>query len=111
MNITVETFLKAQPGDSSEPVGPSRLTLDDSAYQNLLKLEQQLMESDSPELVIPARRVDVDAPAGVGPLDAPQMRVFLDPSKDAAHFHLVARRGSDGALVYTEPTMIRMLAV
>ena len=111
MDITVETFLKQQPGDTSEPVGPTRLSLDESAYRDLLKLEERLLDSGSEELLVEAQSVDIEAPSELGRLDAPRMRIFLDPSKEAAHFHLVAKRDTDGALVYTEPTMIRMIAV
>jgi len=111
MNITVETFLKQQPGDTSEPVGPTRLSLEEPAYRDLLKVEERLLDSGQEELLVEAQRVDIETPSGLGPLDAPRMRVFLDPSKEAAHFHLVAKRSTDGALVYTEPTMIRMVAV
>ena len=111
MDITVETFVKEQPGNSSEPMGPTRLSLNEAAYRDLLKLEEQLVDSESRELMVGANTVDIDAPAKIGSLAEPQMRLFLDPSKDAAHFHLVAKRSTDGALVYTEPTMIRMLAV
>ena len=36
------------------------------------------------------------------------MRIFLDDQRQEAHFHLVARRAADEALVYTEPAMIKM---
>ncbi|TDG15983.1 hypothetical protein E2F43_07095 [Seongchinamella unica] len=111
MDITVETFLKEKNQNTSEPVGPTRLTLDESAYRDLVKLEQRLLSTEMPELLVDAEAVDVAAPSELGPLDNQQMRLFTDPAEDAAHFHLVARRSSDGALVYTEPTMIRLVAV
>lgn len=111
MDITVETFVKPQAGESSEAMGQTRLSLDDKTYRELLKLEERLLDSESEELMIAAGSVDIDAPAKLGSLAEAKMRLFLDPSQDAAHFHLVAKRSTDGALVYTEPTMIRMVAV
>ena len=111
MEITVETFLKQKPQDKSETVGPTRLSMDDTAYQKLLQLEERLQSIESREMLVDADSVVVDAPAEIGGLEDIKVRVFLDQTAEAAHFHLVAKRSSDDALVYTEPAMLRVVPV
>lgn len=112
MELSVETFLKPTPQASSETVGQARLSLNESVYQQLTDLEQTLKNSASKEVTIAASEhdIDIDSPSDVGALKDKKVRVFLDRENQAGHFHLVAKRSSDEALVYTEPAMIRLVA-
>ncbi len=113
MDISLDTFLKPEPAAASEIVGRTRLSLDEGAYRQLFELEEKLKERATRELLVDAEEcaIDVNAPQEIGDLKEPQVRVFLDKEGEAGHFHLVATRASDDALVYTEPTMIRLMAV
>ena len=113
MDISVETFLKPNPESISDTVGQTRLSVSESTYLELVELEETLKDRTSRELMVAVddHAIDVRAPRNLGSLREQQVRIFLDGEGQAGHFHLVAKRSSDGALVYTEPTMIRLLAV
>lgn len=113
MDISVETFLKPDPGATSESVGLTRLSVEESAYVELMELEENLKDSNNRETMVSAEThaIEVSTPQKIGELKEPQVRVYLDSQSGLGHFHLVAKRASDNALVYTEPTMIRLVAV
>ncbi len=113
MDISVDTFLKPDLGTASETVGRTTMSLDESAYQKLVEVEELLKDRSSQEMLVPVdeHEIDVSAPGDLGDLTEQKVRVFLGTDEQAGHFHLVAKRASDRALVYTEPTMIRLVAV
>ena len=113
MEISVDTFLKKNPRATSETVGRTTLCVEEKAFLELAEMEQTLQDSASRELTVPAAEgaIDIDAPRALGALQDPMVRVFLDRESQAGHFHLVAKRAQDQALVYTEPTMIRLVAM
>lgn len=112
MEITVETFLKPNPQAESEAAGQTTLVIDESAFLALEKAEESLKEGESAEALYAVRDqdIEVDPPSDIGALKEENVRVFLSPGSEAGHFHLVARRAADDALVYTEPAMIRLVA-
>ena len=113
MDLSLETFLKTDPRDRSEEMGPTNLAVNEDAYMELLKHEEALKRSPSRELQIPISEasIDVDAPDHLGWLKDQKLRIFLDNESHDAHFHLVAKRARDEALVYTEPAMIKLIAI
>jgi hypothetical protein len=102
MEITVETFLKPNPQAESEAAGRTTLVIDENAFLALEKAEELYAVRD--------QDIDVDLPSDIGALKEENVRIFLSPGSEAGHFHLVARRAEDDALVYTEPAMIRLVA-
>ncbi len=113
MDISLETFVKQDPSFSSETAGATSITVQESGYLELESLEEKLKASQERELLVPVRdkSVEVSVPGGVGALEDQKLRIFLDEQGEEGYFHLVARRASDDALVYTEPAMIRLVAV
>jgi hypothetical protein len=113
MKLSLETFLKLDTQDASEKVGPTSLSVDEGAYMELVEYEETLKVASSRETLIPIddSTIDVDAPDHLGGLKEQKVRIFLDEEGREAHFHLVAKRASDEALVYTEPTMIKLIAI
>ena len=96
MDLSLETFLKTDPRDSSEEIGPTTLAVDEEAYMELVEHEEALKNSSSCEVHVPISEasVDVNAPDRVGWLKDQKLRIFLDNEGQDAHFHLVAKRAS-----------------
>jgi hypothetical protein len=113
MDLSLETFLKTAPRDTSEKVGPTSLSVDEDAYMELVEHQETLKVASSRETLVPIddSTIDVNAPDHLGGLKDQQVRIFLDDEGQEAHFHLVAKRASDEALVYTEPAMIKLIAI
>ncbi len=113
MDLSLETFLKTDPRDRSEEIGPTIFAVDEDAYLELVEHEEALKNSSAREVHVPIDEasVDVNAPVRVGCLKDQKLRIFLDNEGKDAHVHLVAKRASDEALVYTEPAMIKLIAI
>ena len=112
MELAVETFRKPTKNAPSEAVGISKVTVDEAAYRALEHLEERLTASDQEEMTV---AIDEESPAVETPetlneLKDTRIRLFLDDN-NAAHFHVTARLAQDNSLIYTEPTMIRLVAM
>jgi hypothetical protein len=85
----------------------------DDGYRALEQLEQQLKENDQPELMmdVAASQIDLDLPGECGEVNQCKIRVYLDEETRAGLFHFVGHASRDDSLVYTEPTMVRLIAL
>ena len=112
MELALETFRKPTQQAPSESIGISKVVVDETAYRALEKLERQLTASEHPVLLVAAESepLDLEAPDAFSDLRNTRIRLFLDDT-DAGHFHFTARRAQDNSLIYTEPAMIRLVAM
>ena len=112
MELALETFRKPAKTAPSEAIGISKVVIDETAYRALEKLEKRLTVSEESELLVAAKDepLAIKAPEAFDDLRNTRIRLFLDDS-DAAHFHFTARRAEDNSLIYTEPAMIRLVAM
>ncbi len=113
MELSVDTFLKSTPEAKSDVVGRTTITVDEEGFRQLEKLEESLKSSGSEELLAPVHEAAIQAevPADLGEIRDQKVRIFLGEDGETGQFHLVAKRVDDEALVYTEPTIIRLIAV
>jgi hypothetical protein len=113
MEIALDTFKKPATGMPSENIGLSTVTIGAEGYLELERLEQELLESGKPEVLVDAddKTVQMETPLGQDELREPRIRVFLDDDTQGGFFHVVARDARDGGVIYTEPTMVRLVAV
>jgi hypothetical protein len=112
MEIAVETFRKPTKNAPSEVVGISKVTVDEAAYRTLEKLEERLTASEKDEMTVATDEGSpaLETPEALNDLRDTRIRLFLDDN-NAAHFHVTARLQQDNSLIYTEPTMIRLVAM
>ncbi|HLV17312.1 MAG TPA: hypothetical protein VKY70_07580 [Pseudomonas sp.] len=108
----IESWCKRGPDVKSEPMGQMHFYISETDHVNLEQAEERLQRTGEKEA-----RVDVDpatfdlkTPPECGALSEYHLRVYLRPEDERGQFHLVGRRLSDGATVYTNAIMIDMLA-
>tara|TARA_R110002049_G_scaffold223668_1_gene395314 strand:- start:792 stop:1133 length:342 start_codon:yes stop_codon:yes gene_type:complete len=113
MELALETYRKAKTHDSSEEIGRTKLTINPEDYRKLEHLEETLKKSGQSEMLLNIKdgMFDIDTPQGNGNLLEPRLRMFLDQETEAALFHVVARSSADNSLIYTEPTLVRLVAM
>ncbi len=113
MNIALETFKQPTTDVPPENIGRSTVSIGEDGYLALSRLEQELLQTDQDELLMDTdeKTVQLDAPVGQGELHDSKVRVFLDEETRAGVFHLVARHSRDNSMIFTEPTMLRLIAI
>ncbi|SRR6056297_2615094 len=113
MELALDTYRKATAQDSSEEIGRTKLTIEPEDYRELERLEESLKESGQPEMLVSIREgmFDIETPEGHGDLLEPRLRMFLDHETEAALFHVVATSSADNSLIYTEPALVRLVAM
>lgn len=113
MELSLDTFIEESGRSDDESVGRSTVSIGDESFVKLAELESALKEATSDEILVDAasHHIDLQAPSELGRLGELKVRVFLDPESQLGVFHLIAKRESDAAEVFTEPTMIRMVAL
>jgi len=113
MDIALETFRRPCTDASPESIGRSTVTIDEAGYLALARLEQKLIDSGQDELFMDTdeRTIHIDPPLNQNDLRDRKVRVFLDENTQAGVFHVVARHARDDSLIYTQPTMVRLVAI
>lgn len=113
MDIALDTFKKPAPGMPSENIGRSTITIDETGYLSLERLEQKLLDSGQAELLVDTdeKTLQLHAPVDQEDLRDTRIRLFLDNDTRAGLFHLVAQHARDESIIYTEPTLVRLVAV
>ena len=113
MRLAVETWLTPEHEGTAQELGVSRLTLGDSAYLSLEKIESRLRDGESREAVLNVKpsRLKVETPPECGPLSECRLRVYLREHDDTGHVQVIGRRASDGEQVQTTAVMLRTIAL
>lgn len=113
MDIALETFKQPAANLPPENIGRSTVSIGEEGYLALSRLEQELQRSGQDELLLDADQntIQLDAPIKEDELHDSKVRVFLDEDTKAAVFHLVARHSRDNSMIFTEPTMLRLIAI
>lgn len=113
MELRLETFRKTANESNSEEIGQSRITIGQAEYRELERLEKKLKDSDENEMMIDLtnRDVEIETPDASGELKDTKVRLFLDEEAQAGLFHVVAKSAMDDSLIYTEPSLVRMVAL
>ncbi|KAA1191902.1 hypothetical protein F0M18_10265 [Pseudohalioglobus sediminis] len=113
MELALETFRKTARQSPSDPIGIASFKVDEDTYKMLEKLENRLKDEGSRELFheVHPRELELDMPDKCGEISDCKLRLYLDAESGAGHFHVVAEEQHNGNLIYTEPTMIRMVAL
>ena len=113
MELALETYRKPTLEGSSESVGHARVVVRDGGYRALERLEERLRESEQDELMldIGASDIELELPDECGDMSDCKLRVYLDGETRAGLFHVVGRTSRDSSLVYTEPAMVRLIAL
>lgn len=80
-------------------------------HLRLEQAEEYLQKAHKSEVMLDVdmATLDLSMPAGYGPLSDCRLRVYLDPSWQRGHFHLVGHRASDGSLIYTNAVLIAQM--
>jgi hypothetical protein len=113
MEIALETFKKPGTDTPPENIGRSTVTIDEAGYLALSRLEQELLESGQREVLMDTdeRTIQIVPPVNQSELRDSKIRVFLDEETRAGVFHVVARHARDNCMIYTQPTMVRLVAI
>ena len=61
MDLSLETFLKTAPRDTSEKVGPTSLSVDEDSYMELVEHQETLKVASSRETLVPIDDSTIDA--------------------------------------------------
>lgn len=113
MELALETYRKPALIGSSESVGYAKVMVGNGGYRELERLEERLRESEQDELMldIDASDIELELPDDCGDMSDCKVRVYLDGETRAGLFHVVGRSSRDSSLVYTEPAMVRLIAL
>lgn len=110
-DLTIEGWCKVSANEKSTPIGSFRFHIDEETHLRLEQAEQQLQDSDEPEVMVDVNKesLALEIPEQCGPLSSYQLRVYLDKTFHRGQFHLVGQRSSDDSHVYTNAVMIDQL--
>ena len=114
MQLTLETWNRADGSEHLEEVGHTAIRMDDDKFQQIARTEQTLRQRDSSHeafIDAEASKVQIKPPPGIGGLVDCKLRVYLNEEDRSGHFHLIARREADNSMVYTKAVMIKMVAL
>lgn len=113
MELTLETYRKANTESSSTEIGPSKVTIEQAKYREIEELEAKLKDSGQNEILVDFKQgeLDIEAPRAHSALKEVKLRLFMDEEAEAGLFHVVAKSAEDNSLIYTEPTLVRMVAL
>ena len=113
MELALETYRKAPTHTISEEIGRSKLTIGQGEYRELERLEAKLKDSGKAEILVDLREreIEIETPDAHADLKDTKVRMFLDGEAQAGLFHVVAKSAVDDSLIYTEPTLVRLIAL
>lgn len=113
MKLSLNTYRKPSARQPSENIGRSDIVVGDAGYRTLEQLEERLKTMDESELMmdIESDSFQVSAPDGCDDLYDCKVRLFMDHESDSGLFHIVGRLARDNSLVYTEPAVVRLVAL
>ncbi|SDI52570.1 hypothetical protein [Pseudomonas panipatensis] len=108
--LTIEGWCKTGSEQKSTPLEDIHFYLNGTDHLHLEQAEEYLQRTHEPDVMVDVdmTTLDLNLPAGCGPLSDCRMRVYLDESQ-RGQFHLVGHRASDGSLIYTNAVLIDQL--
>lgn len=109
--LTIEGWCKTSADAKSTPVGDIRFYVCEPVHLLLEQAEERLNKTHEAEIMVDVdlETLNLEVPAGYGPLSDCRMRVYLSEDSTRGQFHLVGHRESDGSLIYTNAVMIDQL--
>ena len=109
--LSIEGWSKRSTDNRSQPGGILHFRVDEQCHRAMERAEQALQFNMSGEQIIDVDRetLELAAAAEYGEITDTKFRVYLGGDDHRGHFHLVARRVSDDALVYSNSVMIDQL--
>jgi hypothetical protein len=113
MELALETFRKTASDERSESIGHSKMVVRDASYRALARLEEALKGREQNEMMIDidANKLQLDTPDECSDLSDCKIRLYIDEESRAGLFHVVGRQARDNSLIYTEPAMVRLIAL
>ena len=109
--LSIEGWCKPTRDTASQPQGLLRFRVAEKYHCAMERAEEALQINQSGEQFIDVdpKTLELDAAPEYGEVASPRFRVYLGRSDQRGHFHLVARRASDDALIYSNSVMIDQL--
>lgn len=109
--LTIEGWCKPDAAGASIPIGELHFRVDEEYHTLMEQAEENMAKNHEPETLIDVdiNTMELQTSNECGELTDCKFRVYLTPDDDRGHFHLVAKRASDNALVYSNAVMIDQL--
>lgn len=111
MTLDLEGWYKRDAQDEPHHIDIIHFHISEACHMMLEQVEEELQRTHQHErlLDVDLKDLEVETSPDCGPLEDCQLRVYLDPKEERAHFHLVGHRLGDHSLVYSNAVMVDML--
>lgn len=109
--LSIEGWCKAGSDAKSVPGGLLHFRVAEEYHRAMETAEEALQSNPGGEQYIDVdmATLEFDAAPEYGDIADPRFRVYLGRAYQRGHFHLVARRASDDAMIYSNAVMIDQL--
>ncbi len=107
-SLTLDSFVKPENADKSQPAGMVHLEIKAADFRRLEEAEAELQREHQREMMLdvdPAE-LSLELPKEVRELEDCQIRVYIHDDDERGHFHLVGHRKGDHSLFYTNAVMV-----
>ncbi|MGI9295410.1 MAG: hypothetical protein ACR2PS_15635 [Pseudomonadales bacterium] len=109
--LTLEGWCKPEGASKSTPIESIHFRVSEASHLLMEEAEERLKSSGEREtfVAVAMATMELQTSDDCGPLSDCRLRVYLNPTDQRGHFHLVGHRASDGSLVYSNSLMVDTL--
>lgn len=109
--LSIEGWCKPEGASESTRIESLHFRVSEEAHLEMEKAEKRMQESGEREAFVAAdmNTLELATSDDCGELTDCKFRVYLSGDDHTANFHLVAKRVSDGALIYSDAVLVEFV--
>ncbi len=109
--LSIEGWCKPEGASKSTRIESLHFRVSEEAHLEMENAEQKMQESGASEVFITPEMegLELATSADCGELTDCKFRVYLNGDDHTSNFHLVAKRVSDGALIYSDAVLVEFV--
>ncbi len=109
--LSIEGWCKPEGASKSTRIESLHFRVSEAAHLEMENAEEKLRESDTTEVFVTPDMagLELETSADCGELTDCKFRVYLNADDQTSNFHLVAKRVSDGALIYSDAVLVEFI--
>ncbi len=109
--LSIEGWCKPEGASKSTRIESLHFRVSEEAHLEMENAEKKLQDSGATEAFVTADMAGLElaTSADCGELTDCKFRVYLNADDQTSNFHLVAKRVSDGALIYSDAVLVEFV--
>lgn len=109
--LTIEGWCKPEGASKSTRIESLHFRVSEEAHLAMEDAEEKLQDSGTTEVFVTPdmEGLELQTSADCGELTDCKFRVYLNADDQTSNFHLVAKRVSDGALIYSDAVLVEFI--